>query len=99
MPTFSNKITEDIMPTLNKHKRLALTLRTQILQNGYKGDTNGAIEDSLALTGYGSRMMGKCLLIEQLVAIAIEAHGHKSIYYLLKFVLAKSILPQGYQIR
>lgn len=80
---FTSKIIEGVMPALTGHKRLAQTLRRQILQKGYLGDIEGAIEDSLALISYGSRMMGKGLLIEQLVAMAVESLGHMSVYDLL----------------
>ncbi len=80
---FTKKVMDGILPVLSKYKRLAQRTQKRIFLRTYDGDVDGAISDTLALQEFGQRQIGKGLLIEQLVGVAIEAMGHAGIYDLI----------------
>jgi hypothetical protein len=67
------EIVERIIPSLTGYKRLAQRLAFgEIALKTYNSDAEGALDDCLVLQKFGSHSLGKGLLIEQLVGIAIE---------------------------
>ncbi len=80
---FTQEVMAGVMPRLNKYKRLAQRMQKRILLKAYDGDIDGAVNDAMVLHDFGSRQVGKGLLIEQLVGIAIEALGHHGLYIML----------------
>jgi len=73
----------DVVEITPKIRHLAFAMVWQIQYEAHSGDVSAALNDSVALVKYGSHLHGHGLLIEQLVGIAIEALGHKSIFMLL----------------
>jgi dsDNA-binding SOS-regulon protein len=69
-----HELTTGISPSLNGYKELSRKLAFgKIALKIYNGDAEGALDDCLILERFGSHLLGKGLLIEQLVGIAIEA--------------------------
>jgi len=64
---------EGIMPSLSKYRELARRLDFVIALRTYNDDFEGALIDCMVMERFGSHLLGKGLLIEQLVGIAIEA--------------------------
>jgi hypothetical protein len=60
------------MPSLSKFRQLAYRMRYQMLYEAYIGDVNAAVADCIALHRFAQQKEGRGLLVEQLVAIAID---------------------------
>ena len=80
---FVSGVMEGVMPLLNKCKRFGQRMQKRILLKAYDGDIDGAVNDAMVLQDFGARQIGKGLLIEQLVGIAIEAIGHSVMYEII----------------
>ena len=81
---FQARIIESQLESLSKIKQLAQSLRYyQIPWDVRNGNVEGALEDSNVLREFGSHFIGKGLLIEQLVGIAVEAMGMANIEKIL----------------
>jgi hypothetical protein len=69
-----------LMKTLSIHRSLAKAMNWKIRYAAYKNNTEEAINDVISLCGFGHRIQGNGLLIEQLVGIAIEAIGYSTAF-------------------
>ena len=85
----------DFMEISPKLRRLAFAMLWQIQYEAHSGDINAALNDSVALVRFGSHLHGHGLLIENLVGIAIEALGHKSIFMLLEQDVSADVLKSA----
>jgi hypothetical protein len=87
--SFSAGLADYAMKPLAGYKDLARRMDIQIHWKKSTGDVEGAIDDTLVLVRFGTHLEGKGTLVEQLVAIAIEALAYDS----LLEVLDKSNVP------
>jgi hypothetical protein len=81
----------NVMQSLPGYRQAAFAMESQILHKAYGGDVGSALSDCVVLQEFGSHMQGKGLLIEQLVGIAIEAIGHKT----MRRILDSTEVPAG----
>jgi hypothetical protein len=63
----------NIMQPLGPYRQIAYILVARINWRAYSGDINGAVNDLITLFRFSSHLEGQELLVEQLVAVAIEA--------------------------
>ena len=69
--------------SVSEHRTLARALDWQIKYSAFKNNSADAVEKAVELFDLGQRMEGNGLLIEQLVGVAIEAIGNRSVFDLL----------------
>jgi len=81
--SMASAIVANAMEILPKFRRLAFTMRWQILYEAYNGDIKTALSGCVALTKFGGHLQGHGLLIEQLVGIAIEGLANSVTFTLL----------------
>jgi hypothetical protein len=68
-PVFMN----NIMQPLTSYRQIAYILVARINWRAYSGDIDGTVNDLITLIRFSSHLQGRGLLVEQLVATAIEA--------------------------
>jgi hypothetical protein len=68
-PGFMN----NMMEPLARYRQIAKILAIRINWRAYSGDIDGTVNDLITLIRFSSHLRGQGLLVEQLVAIAIEA--------------------------
>jgi len=94
----AQNISKDVLPVLNRYKKVAHLLGLRICWRAYHGDPSGAFEDYLALQRFGGHLEARGLLIEQLVGIAIEAIAHQRVSMVLdKVEVPADILEKAQQ--
>ncbi len=94
----SKDLVANAMEILPKFRRLAFTMRWQILYEAYNGDIGKALSDCVALTKFGGHLQGNGLLIEQLVGIAIEGIANSVTLALLDRVAVPADVLKNTQI-
>lgn len=71
------------MDALPNYRNVVLALRRRIAYEARLGQADSALDDCLMVLRFGRHLEGKGLLVEQLVAIAIEAVGYGSMFDVL----------------
>jgi len=77
------------MQPLGPYRQFAYTLGARLNWRAYSGDIEGAVNDIIAFHKFTSHLEGQGLLIEQLVAVAIEGLAH----YKTTYILARVDVP------
>ena len=72
-PGFMN----NIMQPLVQYRQIAQMLTARINWRAYSGDIDGTVNDLITLIRFSSHLKGQGLLVEQLVAVAIEALAYQ----------------------
>jgi len=94
----AQNISKDVLPVLNRYKKVAHLLGLRICWRAYHRDPSGAFDDYLALQRFGGHLEARGLLIEQLVGIAIEAIAHQRVSMVLdKVEVPADILEKAQQ--
>ncbi len=84
VPDMAAQIIGGLMPTMSGYKKLAQKVALlQIPWSLHIGDIEGAIDDSIVFHRFAQHMHGQGLLIEQLVAIAVEALAHTKTFEII----------------
>ena len=68
-PGFMNNMTQPLV----SYRQIGYILVARINSRAYSGDVNGTVDDLLTLIKFSSHLYGQGVLVEQLVAMAIEA--------------------------
>jgi hypothetical protein len=72
--------------SLAKYRQIAKMLAARINWRAYSGDIEGAVNDTISLLRFASHMEQQGLLVEQLVAVAIEDLANRGITTILSHV-------------
>ena len=75
-----------LMQSLASYRQIAHILVARINWRAYSGDINGTVDDTISLLRFASHMEQQGLLVEQLVAVAIEGLAHREITTVLAHV-------------
>jgi len=77
--TISPTFAENQMRLLRSYRQIAYVLVTRINWQAYSGNIDRTISDTISLFNFAYHLEGRGLLIEQLVAVAIEGLAHREI--------------------
>ena len=89
---------DNLMKPLSDYRRLAYLIFARISLSTYNGYIRSALSDCMVMEKFAGHMRGKGLVIEQLVAIAIEALAHKQVLMVLeKADVSKDDLKKLYE--
>ena len=84
-PTFA----ENQMRLFRSYRQIAYVLVARLNWRAYSGNIDGTISDTISLFNFAHHLEGRGVLIEQLVAVAIEGLAHRGI----TTVLARVDIP------